>query len=844
MLKKIYHFIIIWLVGGLLSCSQSSLGEQNSMEDSLLRLQVSLNNTSEHTVLTRTASQELGKPVFFIFTRQGGTEELALILDESSQQVLEGDDKTYLLSFPKPDHELSRIGVLLNSSLPDSEELLGLDLSSFLAKLTFDVDELKANQLPLWGDFSWPSGVQPPFTLNIDLIRGVASVCFESKAAEFVVSEVLLYGSPEQGLLAQDGSYPSHSFVPKEVSLSQECPLQASDGQYHGYLAESSLVDGQQPTKLIVKGAYQGVESYYALEFKEEDSGEEFLEIIRNHRYLFTLEKVNRKGWGSAAEAYHYGSASDLDYSVALEAGKFSHVWHQNQMYFYLVDDEINIHDQNTSIAPARVSCLTNFSADSLKLVWDSAEQSAYKASFELDEAGNIKSVQVALKSRLIPEESELLHIKTISDVWMKTLRVVPQTLDVNVSIFGGDANLHGYYHTSLTEESYKYGEHYIEVELNYSAVKDEYVEVIASSETAPNMRFVGVVHFSPLRHQTSCKLSPVGVSPDQVGKHKFTIQFPTREHVSVDNLSINIPFYEYEDDIYDKMLRRTKMLIVTKDPNYYSNLILLLETPENFSIVGGDGQMRTPLDIEYSYSLPDNVDSKYHIVWLLDTDQSTQELVSLRNRAGEHPLRNLLKAGGAFIHCANPGGEEVLVDAQDLVKELTCESLNLSYINNYMEKAYLNQKISYFFLSGIKSISEHETLAAFVVNDEDDRGPYLYVNEDEFNANDLNLDFYSTKLQSRMLEGKKEKLGDRNKSVMFKDKDNFYYWFGTPRFFQGGVVELAEETYAPKNHNAKFVQDLVQHAVMYTHLRHKDFNRLNKSIYFNQEDKSLSISY
>ena len=110
------------------------------------------------------------------------------------------------------------------------------------------------------------------------------------------------------GAEPQGNTYsPSIAELPDNISNTDE--LYLYERNHQGVTAEDI-------TFLIVKGTYNGGTYYYRVDFAENF---EYLNILRNFRYVITIKSVTGKGYDTPAEAARGNSVNNIDVDIEVE---------------------------------------------------------------------------------------------------------------------------------------------------------------------------------------------------------------------------------------------------------------------------------------------------------------------------------------------------------------------------------------------------------------------------------------------------------------------------------------------------------------------------------------------
>ena len=287
-------------------------------------------------------------------------------------------------SMPSPTIELcralARIDVGLNFVIDDgkqTEQASGIPdfkLSEVLVYRTYDRGyvaplnvEMSGSQLSVFGICEW-QGTEVP---------SVVGAYSSSQGVECAYSN--LQGVPPDALRYADDS-PLDYIIP--VS-----------GGVNSYVREIYIPEADLPPTpdnsnihcLVIGGYYQNsaVASYYRLDFAKEDGSgiRTYLPILRNHRYVFNITRVNGPGFASAMSALEsMPTAGNVDYDLIAWDATIHEMETQGQYYFGIDNRDLLAEAPSTNSAPNNkftVKYQTNYPlspADPIRLVWASAQ--------------------------------------------------------------------------------------------------------------------------------------------------------------------------------------------------------------------------------------------------------------------------------------------------------------------------------------------------------------------------------------------------------------------------------------------------------------------------------------
>lgn len=200
----------------------------------------------------------------------------------------------------------------------DTEEKIRVKLFS-----TFSIDGSFA-ALPMFGRYNLPSGLQANQLKEIDgvrMLRAIARVdVLVGDVSSFELVSIQAYRANDRIQLVSDQetipvSVPSVPAESRMIVNTEVKEVVGNQSVAEVYLpesvspAESEWVTGA--TCIIVGGKYEGSGqvTYYRIDFDPNNTNGSFGQILRNHRYVFTVRSVAGPGWPSADEAANNRSA-------------------------------------------------------------------------------------------------------------------------------------------------------------------------------------------------------------------------------------------------------------------------------------------------------------------------------------------------------------------------------------------------------------------------------------------------------------------------------------------------------------------------------------------------------
>ncbi|MDR0973908.1 MAG: DUF4906 domain-containing protein, partial [Prevotellaceae bacterium] len=207
------------------------------------------------------------------------------------------------------------VEVLVNARdlIPDDIET-GTPKADVLAALLTKSDNYLPNTasgIPAWGEVE-DLTVEDGTSCEVDLLRMMARVDIvlsETAASKFTITDVYLYkyntvGSVVPSTLATEVTTPT---VPSSSSLAATA-LHYTATSIYLYESENKTSTGikeyDERTCLVVGGTYQGAKTYYRMDFVKKGTTDAWYDVLRNHKYTFTVTDVTGAGDDTPDDAW------------------------------------------------------------------------------------------------------------------------------------------------------------------------------------------------------------------------------------------------------------------------------------------------------------------------------------------------------------------------------------------------------------------------------------------------------------------------------------------------------------------------------------------------------------
>ncbi|MCD8081276.1 MAG: fimbrial protein [Bacteroides sp.] len=235
--------------------------------------------------------------------------------------------------------------------------------------------------LPMFAEQEFPAGLTTHTEIDVMLVRSVARVDVLNTASAFTLRTVYVYRANDRYQVIPDQMQDDRVTAPsipagarRDVHMG---PFAVTNNQFAEqlYLPESPAVspatEQLTATAVVVGGRFgdDTQDTYYRMDFIPDEDPELFGQILRNHRYIFTITSVEGSGWSTPDEAANNNSSQ-------IEAG--IKAWDENTLY--MVYDASNHFGVSSRViqVPAPVgeegSILVDTSLDTYLLYWIDAQ--------------------------------------------------------------------------------------------------------------------------------------------------------------------------------------------------------------------------------------------------------------------------------------------------------------------------------------------------------------------------------------------------------------------------------------------------------------------------------------
>lgn len=341
LLKSLIVSKLLFILIGMAACSDTDESMKVDKDNQFVTFTVSTPYSTPKSYAMSDVSENAVRSVDVLAFRVEGGEEL-YTYRSSGVEIKDGADNTkkeFTVTLRKDDELSYRFVILANVA----EELDALSTTQVATKKLLLGRLLSQNNdkwnsasatdyraIPMWGETKNTMKITDNVKkiTDVTLLRSLVSIELivgASAQNDFKLSEVYLYNRKTRGRVVPIMSH----FNQAEMKVTEASmpvdnpadPLTIWDGlQYNSssetellktiYTYEAPSVSNDKDldaTCIVVGGKYKNNQTYYRLDFVERNSTGDFLaymDLLRNHRYTFTITNVTDNGYDSPDEAF------------------------------------------------------------------------------------------------------------------------------------------------------------------------------------------------------------------------------------------------------------------------------------------------------------------------------------------------------------------------------------------------------------------------------------------------------------------------------------------------------------------------------------------------------------
>ena len=463
-------------------------------------------------------------------------------------------------------HDLSEIDMVGNATT--KEEIL--EQLTYMVPYKWNTDGYEYSLFPMWGEGDPVVISDNMSSPTINLCRALARIDVglnfvtdngklteqASGIPDFKLTEVLVYRTYDKGYVAPVNDYAIETpSVPADaLRRADSSPLNYSIipdvGGVNSYIREIYVPEADLPSTpdndnihcLVIGGYYKNssVVSYYRLDFATEAEPEQraYLPILRNHRYVFNITRVNGPGFTSAISALESTpTVGNVDYDLVAWDAAIHEMETQGKYYFGIDNRNLLAEAQSTSSDPKNkftVKYQTNYplsAADPIRLAWanvvnDPLSSPVFEAQWQ--EGGKNILITVINNNKTNTLLSDTLYV--YAGPFVKKVVVQQKYFDVNYSIDCSSITVKGAYKRGITLNPSK---HYITLSItadnrgmqgrSYVIETTDPLNHGISFRAEGIFDFTGIPEGSPLRIN-NIRLSGSGTLQAPDGEDRFSL--------------------------------------------------------------------------------------------------------------------------------------------------------------------------------------------------------------------------------------------------------------------------------------------------------------------------------
>ena len=357
-IKKVSQTLfILWAMLLVAACSQHDDGYElppAPMEPNVtFEVRIPKANTPSTYALTTEQENALYQATVLAYKSVNGTELLIEKIPIEAANITNDVIGNAKIKVVIPAGEYHRLVLITNTNT----QVATLALNSTLAELNsleraHDTGKWH-NYIPMSGELVAGSlngieikGGVPRVFNNIKLTRMLAKIDVRSTDENFTLNTVYLYNMNRNGLIMKNGNY---SATPAKPNLPGT--LQKATSPITHYVRDNVLnnaiyaCESAAPTaatlgttspRIILRGSGY---NYYPIDFtypgdKTGTTKGKFMPIVRNHQYIFTVTKVNGKGFDTAEEALACTDVfTNIEVKVVAIDDDFTDVYHDRHNF-------------------------------------------------------------------------------------------------------------------------------------------------------------------------------------------------------------------------------------------------------------------------------------------------------------------------------------------------------------------------------------------------------------------------------------------------------------------------------------------------------------------------------
>lgn len=305
-MKHIHHILYcLLIIAGLSSCITDMAydnpcpdGEESDADKAQVMLSLSVPNP-QFPSATRSISDDsnINSLYVLVFEGEKGTDKkdygLTDIIDIKDKYLKAKDSQFYVAIKETP--KAVCLSLVANAEIATS--FLGTTKEEILKSLTFE-DASSLSEMPMYGEAApFPDGLSREVhyhDASVSLIRALAQIEVQNNSTQlekdFELLDIEILNTNAKGYVAAGQDVVEQGTDEKSIKI-----IAGGQKTLSAYVAETK---NNSPLKIsvLIHANYKGQPCYYRLDMIKNKENDEITKLVRNYRYIFSLQNVNYAG--------------------------------------------------------------------------------------------------------------------------------------------------------------------------------------------------------------------------------------------------------------------------------------------------------------------------------------------------------------------------------------------------------------------------------------------------------------------------------------------------------------------------------------------------------------------
>lgn len=305
-MKHIHHILYcLLIIAGLSSCITDMAydnpcpdGGESDADKAQVMLSLSVPNP-QFPSATRSISDDsnINSLYVLVFEGEKGTDKkdygLTDIIDIKDKYLKAKDSQFYVAIKETP--KAVCLSLVANAEIATS--FLGTTKEEILKSLTFE-DASSLSEMPMYGEAApFPDGLSREVhyhDASVSLIRALAQIEVQNNSTQsekdFELLDIEILNTNAKGYVAAGQDVVEQGTDEKSIKI-----IAGGQKTLSAYVAETK---NNSPLKIsvLIHANYKGQPCYYRLDMIKNKENDEITKLVRNYRYIFSLQNVNYAG--------------------------------------------------------------------------------------------------------------------------------------------------------------------------------------------------------------------------------------------------------------------------------------------------------------------------------------------------------------------------------------------------------------------------------------------------------------------------------------------------------------------------------------------------------------------